>query len=157
MDKSTYETLIDAEITMRQFDRKYKKIQKFHARQFLDIDNHERREERMRRRHNQRQVDSYTVFYGGLCEEELMYKDYFETEIEETGENETYESNLDEEIIRSQPEFRVENFQFSAIYSGAASDDAASIVQTILFNFRNRRQIDAPDVYLRRQQRLVQR
>lgn len=54
MDKHTYETLIDAEIALRKFDRQYKKLQKFHARQFLDLDNHERREKRMLERHNQR-------------------------------------------------------------------------------------------------------
>jgi hypothetical protein len=157
MDKSTYETLIDAEIALKKFDRQYKKLQKFHARQFLDIDNHERREQRMLENHNQRQVDSYTVFFGGLSEEELMYNDYFQTELEESPENEAFELSVDEEQVRSLPEYRTENFRFNSAFTGVASDDASSIVDTILFNFRNRRQIDSAEDYQRRQSRLVER
>ena len=157
MDKSTYETLIDAEIALKKFDRQYKKLQKLHARQFLDIDNHERREQRMLENHNQRQVDSYTVFFGGLSEEELMYNDYFQTELEESPENEAFELSVDEEQVRSLPEYRTENFRFNSAFTGVASDDASSIVDTILFNFRNRRQIDSAEDYQRRQSRLVER
>lgn len=102
-------------------------------------------------------MDSYTVFFGGLSEEELMYKDYFETEIEETGENEAFELSVDEESVRGLPEYRTENFKFSAEYTGAPSDDTASIVDQLLFNFRNRRQIDSTEDYQRRQSRLVSR
>lgn len=157
MDRHTYETLIDAEIALKKFDRQYKNLQKFHARQFLDLDNHDRREQRMLERHNQRQIDSYTVFFGGLSEEELMYKDYFQTDIEESGENEAFELSVDEEVVRSLPEYRTDNFRFNASYSGVASDDTASIVDQIVFNFRNRRQIDSAEDYKRRQSRLVER
>lgn len=157
LNRSTYESLIDAEIALRKFDRQYKKLSKFHARQFLDIENHERREKRMLEKNAQRQLDSYTVFFGGLSEEELMYKDYFQTEIEASGENEAFELNVDEEVIRSLPEYRLENYRLSSAYSGAPTDDAASIVDKIIFNFKHRRQIDSLEDYKRRQSRLVER
>lgn len=97
------------------------------------------------------------MFFGGLSEEELMYKDYFETDIEANGENEAFELNVDEEVIRSLPEYRFENYRFSAAYSGAPTDDTASVVDKIIFNFKHRRQVDSLEDYKRRQSRLVQR
>lgn len=157
MDKDTYETLIDAEILMRRFDRQYRKLSKFHARKFLDMENHERREQRMLERSKQRQVDSYTLFYGGLSEEELQYQDYFETDVEELGENEAYDRIVDEEVVRSDLDYRYEKYDFTAHYAETPSEDTKSVVQNILFKFRNRRQIDSPEDYERRQARLAER
>jgi len=47
-----------------------------------DPANHERREKRMLERKSQRYLNSYNYYFGGLTEEEQMYRDYFETDIE---------------------------------------------------------------------------
>jgi hypothetical protein len=45
-------------------------VEKFHARKFVDPENHDRREARMLERKRQRWTENYTYFFGGLTEEE---------------------------------------------------------------------------------------
>jgi hypothetical protein len=54
-------------------------------------ENHERREKRMLDRKRERWTENYTYFFGGLTEEEQMYRDYFETDIEQDPEDEHIE------------------------------------------------------------------
>jgi len=70
LNKVDYTTLIDAEKAIMKLDRNFRKVDKFHNRKFIDSDNHERREKRMRERKSNRWDSNYTFFYGGLSEEE---------------------------------------------------------------------------------------
>lgn len=45
--KDLYETWYKIENSIRKFDRIFNKVEKFNARKFIDIENHERREKRM--------------------------------------------------------------------------------------------------------------
>lgn len=80
-------------------------MEKFHARKFIDPENHERRENRMLDRKRKRWTENYTYFFGGLTEEEQMYRDYFETDIEVDPEDEVVEEELDEKAIAAEGEF----------------------------------------------------
>ena len=155
--KVEYETLIDTEIALRQLNRRFNKIRKFSLRQLVDIDNHERRERRMLERSRRRQVDNYTVFFGGLTEEEQRYRDYFETDLEAEPEVESFDRLVDEEVIKSLPEYRVEKFDFQEGYTSAALEDGTSQVEKLIFNFKYRRCIDSPADFERRQTRMVER
>ena len=157
IQKDIYDTLIDAEISMRKMDRAFKKSRKFYARQYLDLDNHERRERRMLERSKQRTEDSYTVYYGGMSEIELMHDDYFETDFE--GEHsEAFMDAVDEEHVRSFPDFRTENYNFiESSISRTHIADTSSHVEKMIFNFRNRRCVDTIEDYERRQARVVAR
>jgi hypothetical protein len=53
----------------------------------MDLENHERREKRMKERAQDRWSTNYTFFLGGLSEEEIKYRDYFETDLEKMPEN----------------------------------------------------------------------
>ncbi len=75
--KDLYENWWNIELAIRKFDRHFNKIEKFESRQFIDPENHERRERRMAERKKSRWLDNYTYFFGGLSEEEQMYRDYF--------------------------------------------------------------------------------
>ena len=157
IQKDIYDTLIDAEISMRKMDRAFKKSRRFYARQYLDLDNHERREQRMLERSRQRTEDSYTVYYGGMTEVELMHDDYFETDLE--GEHtEAFMDAVDEEHVRSFPSFKTDNYNFiESSISRTHIADASSHVEKMIFNFRNRRCIDTVEDYERRQARVVAR
>lgn len=157
MEKDAYDMLIEAEINMKRYDRAFKKSWKFSVRQFLDIENHERREARMLEKSKERTVDSYTTYFGGMSEDELMYNDYFETEVEETGENEAISRKIDEEIVRSDPDYLASKYQWNLGFLQSGVEDSKSIVENILFGFRNRQQIDNVDDYNRRQNRMVSR
>jgi len=58
-------------------ERHRAKVLRFHGRRFLDFENHERREKRMRERAAARWDDKYTYFFGEISEEELKYRDYY--------------------------------------------------------------------------------
>lgn len=69
-------------------DRLFDKVLKFNTRRFTDPANHERRENRMLERSKERWESNYTFFVGDLTEEELKYREYYETDIEKNPESE---------------------------------------------------------------------
>lgn len=156
LNKVDYQTMLDIETAIRKTDRIYASLRRFHARQFLDPANHSRREKRMLDRLHRRQVDSYTVFFGGLSEQEQQVKDYFETEEKENVDEATKEL-LDEESVRSMPEYRTEKFDFQELYSRQPVEDASSIEDRLVFRFVNRRCMDTVSDYERRQNRMAER
>ncbi len=93
------------EKSIKKFDRIFNKVEKFSARKFVDPENHERREKRMMDRKRERWTENYTYFFGGLTEEEQMYRDYFQTDIEMDPEDDLVEAELDERAIASEGEF----------------------------------------------------
>lgn len=86
--KDLYESWFNIELSIRQLDRWYNKVEKFEQRALSDKQNHPRREARMIERKKQRWTNHFTYFFGDLTEEEQMYRDYFETDLEEDPENE---------------------------------------------------------------------
>mmetsp|Transcript_5611 Transcript_5611/g.9664 ORF Transcript_5611/g.9664 Transcript_5611/m.9664 type:complete len:154 (+) Transcript_5611:697-1158(+) len=99
--RDLYESWYQIEKSLMQFDRIWNKVEKFDARSFTDSFNHERREKRMLQRKNERWVKNYTYFFGNLTEEEQMYRDYFETELELNPEDDYMDQLGDEEYIAS--------------------------------------------------------
>lgn len=157
LSKLDYQTLINAELAIRKTDRIYKNLRKFHARQFLDIENHERREARMLERHKQRSVDSYTVYFGGLTSQEQLYRDYFETDLKENPEDEAALEIQDEEVVRSLDSYKTNQFDFQEMYTTNPVEDATSMEAKLIFRFVNRRAVDSLSDYERRQDRMAQR
>ena len=157
LNKIDYKTMIDVEIAIRKTDRIYSKLRKFHARQFLDIENHERREARLLKRQKQRTVDSYTVYFGGLTEQEQQYRDYFETDLKENPEDEAALENEDEEIIRSLDAYKTNQYDFQELYTRNALEDASGMEDRLVFRFVNRRAIDTVSDFERRQKRMTER
>jgi len=50
MSRVDFETLIDAEKAVNKLDRLFKKVARFNNRKYIDKENHDRREKRMRER-----------------------------------------------------------------------------------------------------------
>jgi hypothetical protein len=100
--KDLYETWWKIEKAIKKFDRIFNKVEKFHARKFVDPENHERREQRMLERKRQRWTENYTYFFGGLTEEEQQYRDYFETDLEQDPEDDYVDEYLDEKQIAAE-------------------------------------------------------
>jgi hypothetical protein len=157
LNKLDYKIMIDVEVAIRKTDRIYKKLRKFHARQYLDIENHERREARMLKRQKQRTVDSYTVYFGGLSEQEQMMRDYFETDAKENPEDENALEIEDEEIIRSLDAYKTDKYDFQELYTRNATEDASGMEDRLVFRFVNRRAIDTVSDFERRQKRMSER
>jgi len=75
--RDIYESWYNIEKSIMKFDRMFNKVEKFDARHMTDVANHERRERRMLEKKSERWNSNYTYFFGGLTEEEQMYRDYF--------------------------------------------------------------------------------
>jgi len=97
--KDLYENWFNIEKSILKFDRIFNKVEKFDARAMTDSINHERREKRMLARKRERWNDNYTYFFGNLTEEEQMYRDYFETDVEFDIEDDFFDSQMDEKMI----------------------------------------------------------
>ena len=93
--KDLYETWYNIERSIRKFDRIFNRVEKFDSRKFIDPNNHDRRENRMMERKRARWTENYTYFFGGLTEEEQMYRDYYETDIEHEPEDDYMEELMD--------------------------------------------------------------
>ena len=156
INKVDFQTMLDIEAAIRKTDRIYTSLRRFHARQFLDPANHSRREKRMLERMQRRQLDSYTVFFGGLSEQEQQVRDYFETDEKDNLDEATLEL-LDEEAVRGMLEYRTEKFDFQELYSKQPVEDASSIEDRLVFRFVNRRCIDTVSDFDRRQNRMIER
>lgn len=87
MNKVDYTTMVEVEKAILKMDRLFNRVDKFNARKYMDLENHERREKRMKERAQDRWSTNYTFFLGGLSEEEIKYRDYFETDLEKMPEN----------------------------------------------------------------------
>lgn len=155
---TVYDNWFEIEKSIRRLDRLFMKVEKFHARQFIDAPNHERREQRMIQRKRDRWTDNYTYFFGGLTEEELMYRDYFQSDLEENPEDEVADKLLDEIDIVSQGEFSFDKYDF--IETGLFSESQESLIDLIdkkIFKFKYRMANDDIHTYFRRMDRVMTR
>ena len=66
----------------------------------------------MRERAQDRWSTNYTFFLGGLSEEEIKYRDYFETDLEKMPENDILQEKIDDFKVLSQEEYKLENYDF---------------------------------------------
>lgn len=107
-------------------------------REYLDVENHERREKRMQQKAKERWDNHYTLFYGGLTEEEARYKDYFMTDNELENEDERIEQKLDEVAILTRPDYNPKNYDFQEVYTHNPEDDQTSLLEKKLFRFKYR-------------------
>jgi len=156
--RTLYSNWFQIEKSIRKLDRLFLKVEKFHARQFIDSENHERREERMLRRKRDRWTDNYTYFFGGLTEEEQMYRDYFQTDLELDPEDDNEDSIKDEIDIASQGEFKFSNYEF--IETGLDIETHESLLDEVdrkLFKYKYRMNNDDLQTYMRRMDRVIGR
>jgi ssDNA-binding Zn-finger/Zn-ribbon topoisomerase 1 len=158
MQKVDYESLVAAEVAIRRLDRIFERVAKFHSRQFVDRANHERREKRMQERSKGRWEGSYTLFSGGLTEEEQKYRDYFETDLELRPEDEALETQFDVDRILTSSEYKLDKYDFQERYTKAyVEEDATSIAEKKAFKFRYRQANDTLETFQRREERLLNR
>ena len=113
-NREFYDTWWKIEKSIRKFDRVFNQLERFDGRKLIDPENHERREKRMIERKRNRWVANYPYFFGGLTEEEQMYRDYYETDVEENPElyNERFMEMQDELEMASTGDFKHNRFDF---------------------------------------------
>merc|ERR1719230_1008737 len=110
--RDLYESWWKIEKSIRKFDRVFNKVEKFNARSMTDPINHERREKRMLERKNERWTRNYTYFFGSLTEEEMQYRDYYETDVEQNDEDDFIDERLDEVDMVTNGQFNPALYDF---------------------------------------------
>lgn len=139
MSRTVYSNWYHIEKSIRKLDRWFLKIEKFQSRQFTDPDNHERREARMLERKRERWTDNYTYFFGGLSEEEQMYRDYYQTDLEEDPEDDKRDELIDEMEMARTGWFKFDRFDFvEASLLHEAHEALDDIVDQKLFKYKYR-------------------
>merc|ERR1712147_514226 len=153
-----YETWAGIEKSIHKFDRIFNKVEKYDARAMTDPINHERREKRMLTRKRERWVKNYTYFFGNLTEEEQMYRDYFETDVEMDPENEYLEDKLDELHTAQSGVLNPALYDFvDETAEAQGHEDYADLVEEKIFKFKYRLNADDPETYMLRQTRVRDR
>ncbi len=156
--KDLYETWYNIEKSIRKFDRIFNKVEKFDSRKFVDPDNHERREKRMLERKRQRWTENYTYFFGGLTEEEQMYRDYYQTDLERDPEDDHAEEQLDERAIAAEGQFQFKKYDFvETSLQDEPHEALEDIVESKIFKYKYRMCNDDEATFERRQGRLLSR
>ena len=105
----------------------------------------------MMERKRKRWTENYTFFFGGLTEEEQMYRDYFESDLEEEPEDDNLDEFLDEQSIAQEGQFSFKNFDF--IETSLLSEPHESfddVVGKKLFKYKYRQNNDDIGTYERR-------
>jgi hypothetical protein len=153
-----YETWNGIEKSIHKFDRIFNKVEKYDARAMTDPINHERRERRMMERKRERWVKNYTYFFGNLTEEEQLFRDYFETDVELDPENEYLEDKMDEMHVAQSGVLNPALYDFVDYTSEVqAHEDYADMVEEKIFKYKYRMNADDPETFLARQTRVRDR
>ena len=156
MDKDLYETWFKIERDILHFDRLYNRYEKFAGRKMFDPLNHERREKRMLQKQHDRLNENYTYYLNGLTEQEQMYRDYYESDLEDYPENEMRNEITDLSNLRGNEEFDLSRYN---ITESVAFDDTHAPVEDyvdkLIFKYKYRHVSDAK--FNERHQRMLKK
>jgi len=156
--RDQYETWVKIEKAIGVFDRHFNRVEKFDARKFSDPDNHDRRERRMMSRKQERWVENYTYFFGGLTEEEQQYRDYFESDHEEDPDDEYISGLLDDQDIAGEPMFNPKRYDFvETSHMTEPHENYEDMIEDKIFKYKYRQNADDPATFYRRQRRVIDR
>jgi hypothetical protein len=156
--RDLYESWVGIEKSIAKFDHIFNRVEKFNARAFTDPENHERRENRMISRRNERWSSNYTFFFGDLTEEEQQYRDYFESDPEVEFESNKQDEEATEAVLAYSGQFNPALYDFQDYaHKWDSHEDYNDIVEQKIFKFKYRKFGDDLSVYQRRQQRVEER
>ena len=109
-------------------------------------------------RKRERWTENFTYFFGGLTEEEQMYRDYFLTDLEQDPEDAYVEDYFDEKEIAESGQFNPKIYDF--VETGLINEvheTFEDIITDKIFKYKYRQYADAPEVYARRMNRVIGR
>lgn len=137
INKVDYETLIEAEKSILKLNRLMNRSLKFYNRKYVDPENHQRREARMRQRAIERS-NSYLVSDFKINEDQLQYEDYFETDLEKYPDNEAIEELYDHIHLQQSGRYDTDKFDFQERYTHAPVEDATKYIEKKIWKFKFR-------------------
>lgn len=112
----------------------------------------------MLERKRDRWTNNYTYFFGGLTEEEQMYRDYFETDLELDPEDSFVEDQCDEADMIAAGDFDHAHYDFvETSLLTEPHENFDDIVENKIFKYKYRQACDSHDDFLRRNERMMRR
>lgn len=112
----------------------------------------------MLERKRQRWTENYTYFFGGLTEEEQMYRDYFESDLEMDPEDDYADEQLDERALAAEGQFQFKKYDFvETSLQTEPHETMDDVVDQKIFKFKYRMCNDDEPTYARRQGRVIER
>lgn len=137
MTRDAYETWYQVEKAILRFDREFNRSEKFEGRALFDAENHKRRERRMLERKDQREKENYAFYFGGLTAKEQMYRDYYETDLEDYPESEAFNQVKDDQVFRSSGDFDLGHIQLIETTTlSERREQVDDVVGKMLFNYK---------------------
>jgi len=110
----------------------------------------------MNERKEARQKDNYTYFFGNLTEQEQQYRDYYESDVEETKDYELLNQIKDETYLRNSNDFKLDNYEFSESLNLITDREAVNdFLGKSLFKYKYRKVSD--NKFLKRNERVITR
>jgi hypothetical protein len=156
LPKDIFERWYEVEKAILKFDRAYNRHEKFAGRSYFDPDNHERRERRMLERKAIREKDNYTYYFGEHNETDQMFRDYYESDLEEFPDSEVQNEIKDNEMLRQSGDF---DLRFMEIVEGHVSYKdrlpVEDIIDKSIFKYKYRKIADHK--FESRNNRVIQR
>jgi len=141
MTRDSYETWYQIEKAILRFDREFNREEKFAGRALFDAENHERREKRMLERKDHKEKGNYTFYFNGLTEQEQMYRDYYETDLEDGAypESEAFNQIKDDQLLRKSGDFDLGHIQLIETTTlNERREQIDDVVGKMLFNYKYR-------------------
>ena len=154
--KEVYERWFEVEKAILTYDRVFNRYEKFIARAMFDPENHQRREKRMLERSAERNNDNFTYYFNGLTDFEQNYRDYYESDVEESNEHDFELEKRDMAYLRDSGDFHLEKWELeesTIIYNYTNAID--DILGKRLFKYKYRSVADPK--FIDRNQRVLQR
>lgn len=111
----------------------------------------------MLQRKEQRWDGQYPVYSGALTEEEMMYRDYFETDLDKDQQNDELDLLIDEQQILQEGEYNFDHYDFQEMYTHTPEEDQSSLAAKMAFRFKYRAANVDPKTHVVRQKRMIAR
>jgi hypothetical protein len=156
LPKDIFERWYEVEKAIMKFDRAYNRYEKFVGRAYFDPENHERREKRMLERKAIREKDNYTYYFGEHNEQDQMFRDYYESDLEEFPDSEVQNEMQVDDLLRQSGDFDMRFIEL--VESHVSYKDrlpVEDIIEKSIFKYKYRKIADHK--YESRNQRVIQR
>ena len=99
----------------------------------------------------ERWTENYTYFFGGLTEEEQMYRDYFATDLENDPEDDFIEDFMAEKEIAQSGQFQFKMYDFvETSLMQEPHEDYTDLIENKIFKYKYRQCNDDEQTYMRR-------
>ncbi len=91
----------------------------------------------MLERKRERWLNTFSYFFGTLTEEEQMYRDYFETDLEENPDDEADHERTDMLALGQDPDMNFDNYDFQEMIDESDPHETIEdVVDNAIFKYK---------------------